>query len=248
MPTPYKQRYNGISIHFFPHTSSTNDLAREDRFSHNDLIIADIQTEGRGQRGNVWKSEPAENLTFSLVTQPSFIPAGSQFTLSQAISLAVADTLSDYGIRASVKWPNDIYTGDKKVAGILIENDIMGSHISRSVAGIGLNVNQNTFDSSLPNPVSMRQAAGKHLDRADVLERFCHAFSIRYGQLESGNTGIIEQDYLDALYLRDIPHLFTLADSTRLEGTIRGIGGGGELMIETTEGEIRSFLFKEVSF
>lgn len=235
-------------IHYIPETTSTNDVAREARFTHGDIVIADRQNKGRGQRGNSWESLPGANLTFSIVLEPHFLAAGRQFLLSKAVSLAVVDTLGLFGIEASVKWPNDIYIGDKKVAGILIENEIMASCLSRSVVGIGLNVNQPGFSPELPNPVSMLGAAGGEFDRAEVLETFCTAFARHYGQLENGEPGKLDEDYYTRLYLADTPHLFRLPEGRALEGTIRRIGPGGELIVETEGGALRSFLFKEIVF
>ena len=128
---------------------------------HGHALMALEQTAGRGQRGNSWEAEPGRNITLSLMLRPEGLPAVRQFEVSEAVALGVADTLDRLGIRdVSVKWPNDIYVGDRKICGILIENTLSGALIERSVAGIGLNVNQTEFRSDAPNPVSVRQITG----------------------------------------------------------------------------------------
>ena len=145
-------------------TDSTNEEAgrRISDLDNLSVLSAVRQTEGRGQRGNSWSSNDGENLTFSIVLKygngEGFIPeirAADQFAISEAAALAVVDLLASYDIEAKIKWPNDIYVGNRKICGILIENAIRGSYIANSIIGIGLNVNQQTFDPSLPNPTSM---------------------------------------------------------------------------------------------
>lgn len=139
---------------------STNS-ALDPAAPHGTALMARCQSAGRGQRGNSWESEPGKNITLSLMLRPEGLPAARQFELSEAVSLGVADLLDNLGIDdVCVKWPNDIYVADRKIAGILIENTVSGPLIARAVAGIGLNVNQAEFRSDAPNPVSLRQLTG----------------------------------------------------------------------------------------
>ena len=119
-------RQAGVTIDILEQTDSTNNRAAESRYGAGDVVIAERQEAGRGQRGNSWSSTPGENLTFSVVLRPDFLPAERQFRISKAVALAVADTIAEAGLRPAIKWPNDIYIGDRKVTGILIENDLMG--------------------------------------------------------------------------------------------------------------------------
>ena len=128
---------------------STNDEARDPRLAHGDVVWADEQTAGRGQRGHAWSSTPGENLTFSVVLRPTFLPVGEQFLLSEAVALALCDTFEAFGIAARIKWTNDIYVGNHKLSGMLFEHSFSGPTLSRSVVGIGINVNQMAFDLSL---------------------------------------------------------------------------------------------------
>ena len=118
-------------------------------------VTAEFQTAGKGQRGNTWEAEEGKNLLFSFVLYPSFLEARRQFILSQIVSLAIKEELSRWSDEITIKWPNDIYWKDKKICGILIENDLSGHHIRRSIAGIGININQEVFNSDAPNPVSL---------------------------------------------------------------------------------------------
>ncbi len=132
------------------------------------MVIADSQTAGRGQRGNSWESEQGKNLTFTLLYKPQGIAPREQFAISEAAALAVADFLVESGMEAKVKWPNDIYAGDRKISGILIEHALMGQTIQHTRIGIGLNVNQREFRSDAPNPVSMVQLLGSESDISRV--------------------------------------------------------------------------------
>lgn len=162
----HKTRY-----HFLEETTSTNDEARNPRYEHGDAICAERQTAGRGQRGHTWSSEEGRNLMFSLVWEPRFLPVSEQFLLSEAVALALTDLFGGYGIDARIKWTNDIYAGDRKLVGILIEHNLTGDRLSRTIVGIGVNVNQTRFDPSLPNPSSMRLETGCEYDRQEVLHR-----------------------------------------------------------------------------
>lgn len=154
---------------------STNNEAKRRiaRLADMSVIAAYEQTAGRGQRENIWLSEPGKNLTASIVlkhdgTILSRVSADNQFIISEMISKAVVGLLADYGVVARIKWPNDIYVGDKKICGILIEHTLRGSSIINSIIGVGLNVNQTEFDESLPNPTSL--AAESNLENFDLNE------------------------------------------------------------------------------
>ncbi len=133
------------------------------------IVYCDIQRSGRGQRGNSWESEPFKNLTFSLLLRPEHIPANRQFLLSEIVSLATVDVLNRYATGFSIKWPNDIYWHDKKIAGILIENVLSGSTFSRAIIGMGLNINQKNFLQRCPQPSFIISNNRSHLqDRKNI--------------------------------------------------------------------------------
>ena len=144
-----------VSLVYLKETESTNkylnDLCNKQCVGELTTVTTDFQTSGRGQRGNSWESERGQNLMFSFVLYPAFLKARKQFLLSQIISLAIKEELDTHVSDVSIKWPNDIYWKDKKICGMLIENDLTGTHISRSIAGIGININQEAFTSPAPN-------------------------------------------------------------------------------------------------
>lgn len=158
-------------------TTSTNDDARDEKYREGDVVWADFQTAGRGQRGHEWHSRSGENLTFSVVLEPNFLPIAEQFSVSEVVALSLVDMLADYGVEARIKWTNDIYVGDRKLVGILIEHSLSSATLRRTIVGVGINVNQTEFDSSIPNPVSMAQLLGKQLDAEEVLRIFFNPFA-----------------------------------------------------------------------
>lgn len=240
----------GIPMDWVPETTSTNDLARSGRYGDGSLVVAERQSAGRGQRGNSWSSTQGLNLTFSVVLCPERLLARDQFYLSKTAALAVADTLAQLGLCPAVKWPNDIYIGDRKTAGILIENDLAGDHVARSVVGIGLNVNQTEFDPALPNPTSLALACGGLLEREKVLRLFYRCLSERYGQMVPGaGFAALDNDYLRRLYRFGQEHRF--ADGRtgeRFSGTICGVLPAGDLEVRHSDGLVRRYLFKEIEY
>lgn len=235
-------------IYRFETLASSNDEAARPCYAEGDVILAENQTAGRGQRGHTWESRQGVNLTFSLVLEPVFLPPCEQFLISESVALGVCDMLQSYGIEAQIKWTNDIYMGDKKLAGILIEHKLQGSALSRTVVGIGLNVNQLQFSSALPNPISMAQVMGHELDREQVLQRLTASLMARYAQLHDGQMDTLQGDYHSRLYRLGEEHWYALPDGERFRGTIRGVEPSGALCIETEAGDWRKFLFKEVEF
>lgn len=161
-------------------STSTAMIADAATLDHGDVYVTRCQTAGRGQRGNSWEAAPGMNLTFSLLLRPRTIVPAEAFAISMVTSLSIADSIGLItGREIRIKWPNDIYAGDRKICGILIEN-AFGSHIDRSVVGVGINVNQDRFESDAPNPVSMRQLVGCDFDTeailADVIGRILADF------------------------------------------------------------------------
>lgn len=165
------------------------------------LVTAALQTHGRGMGGNVWQSEAGKNLMFSLLRTPTFLPARSFFLLNKFVALAVRDVLAEMLPQAEIriKWPNDIYAGDRKICGMLIDNSIQSDRFLSSVIGIGLNVNQVEFSADLPNPVSMKLISGNDFDPERLLDRLCLSLEARYEQLKNQKRQL-DQDYLSCLY------------------------------------------------
>lgn len=229
-------------------TTSTNDEARDRRYRHGDVVWAEEQSAGRGQRGHVWSGAPGKALTFSTVLEPRFLPVVEQFLLSEAVALALSDAVADFGLATRIKWTNDLYAGDHKLAGVLIEHDLTGTMLARTVVGVGLNVNQTVFDPVLPNPVSMAQLAGRRFDRAEVLERFLVRLEERYGLLASGGSELLQRDYRDRLYRLGERHLYRLADGRLCEAVLEGVRPSGALVLRLADGSRGEYLFREVEF
>lgn len=235
-------------IYRFPILPSTNDEAVKPCYGEGDIVVAERQTAGRGQRGHRWESAEQQNLTFTLVLEPTFLEPARQFLLSEAVALGVRDMLSEYGITARIKWTNDIYVGDRKIAGILIEHKLQGAAIARTIAGIGLNVNQMAFSADLPNPISMRQARHFEFDREEVLACLASHLMARYEQLRGGDVESLQEDYHENLFRLGALNWFALPDGRRFRGTIRGVEPSGALRVEDEKREERSYLFKEIEF
>lgn len=237
-----------MKIYHFDTVSSTNDLAREEQFVHGDLLWAERQTAGRGQRGHTWLSEEEVNLTFSLVVEPRFLPAKEQFLLSAATAVALCDCLTRYGIEARIKWTNDIYVEDRKLVGILIEHFYAGANLRKTLIGIGINVNQTEFDPSLPNPTSMLLEGEKRYDREEVLRTFYDCFMARYAQVEQGDGEAVLGEYHRLIYRLGREHRFRLPEGEELTATIEGIESDGALRLRHEDGKSHSYHFKEIEF
>lgn len=254
--------------------TSTNDVAMAEDYAEGTIVTARRQTAGRGQRGNRWENGrvAGENLLFSLVLEPRRVRGEQQFLISMMAALAASDavricTEREGGGDCTVKWPNDLYIGDRKVGGILIEHSLQGEFLTRSVVGIGINIGQREFDPELPNPTSLALelggAMGRKLDPVPspeaVLAAFCEAFERRYGQSEEQ----LHRDYTmrlwrgDGFYpyreLRGDTHgglsdgLLNSPSERFFEATIREVNPHtGELTLLDTCGQPRRYWFKEV--
>lgn len=232
-------------------TNSTNNylqsLCSKQKVEELTVVVADFQTSGRGQRGNSWESDSGKNLLFSIVIFPEFLEARRQFLISQIISLAIKEELDTYTTDISIKWPNDIYWKEKKICGILIENDLMGRNISQSIAGIGININQETFHSFAPNPVSLRQITGKEFDLFEILKNIVLRIQSYYSLLKKGNTESIVCQYEMSLFRKEGMHRFKDANGEFLARIIY-VEPEGRLILEDEILNKRGYMFKEVEY
>ncbi len=193
-----------IDINWTGSVDSTNNEAKRriDSLADLSVISAVEQTAGRGQRGNIWLSDPGKNLTFSIAVKYGgklFADASpeNEFVINGIISLSVVELLTVHGIDARIKLPNDIYVNDKKICGILIEHSVLGSSLVHSIIGVGLNVNQLDFDESLANPTSMLlEVAGDEIHLPSLLEELLDIF-LKYA--ERYNTDEIQSLYQSKL-------------------------------------------------
>lgn len=244
--------YERIRRIHLPETESTNLYAKSvnsDAFVT--LISTDHQIAGRGQRGNSWESEAGKNLLFSLIIKPESIPASQQFALCELISVAICDVLSRYTTDIRIKWPNDIYYRDRKLCGILIEHDLEGSLLSRSIIGIGLNVNQKEFMSDAPNPISLLQIFGYEIEcealLGEVVEHFVELYSQYTYSYTTLNRTILHERYISLLYRKGIEATYRDAQGL-FTATLRTVALDGCLILDNLQGQQRSYLFKEVAY
>ena len=241
----------GSSVERLTEIDSTNNYAAKqlltNRLPEGAVFVTDCQTVGRGQVNNYWESEPGQNLTFSFVCYPEYLRIDRQFEISKAVSLGVKNFLSRYVAGVSIKWPNDIYIGDKKVAGILIENAIRNGKLSNCIVGIGLNINQLAFVSDAPNPISLRQATGVCYDLQEMLALLLAEIDQWYQLLKHGNQMAIDEAYTDSLY-RLSQRANYKDEQGPFTGRISGVDAIGRLCIETESGKSMIFHFKEVAF
>lgn len=232
-------------------TLSTNELlksiADREALPEGYTVVAVAQTAGRGQIGASWESQPGQNLTFSLLLRPDFLKAEKMFMISKVVSLAITDYLESTGGIFKIKWPNDIYHFDSKICGTLIENQLMGNQIVYSIVGIGLNVNQETFISDAPNPVSMFNIFDKKFDLTAELPKLLHQIDLWYQMLADGWEDKINETYLKRLYRKGETYDFVTPTGERFSGEIENVESNGLLTIDS-DGQKRKFWFKEVSF
>lgn len=257
-----------------PRVDSTNNFVHDmlsfgDQLEGITVVVAEEQTAGRGQTGNHWESEPGQNLTFSLLCHPAFVPPAEQFILSQCMALAVWQAVSEvlnslmahktygayeshkayksYNPQVTIKWPNDIYVDDRKICGTLIECDLQGKSISNCIIGTGLNVNQTVFRSDAPNPVSLKQLTGQSHDCEAILNQIVTSFQHWYELVQNGQADDIRREYMQHLYRREGFHRYAdvrgefLAEIVDIEPT-------GHLILRFENGNTCRYEFKEVKF
>ncbi len=235
-----------MEIIHLPICHSTNDYLASTNYPSGTVVWTTHQTHGRGQRGNIWESEPDKNLMFSYLWKVDHFPSKNQFFLNIAASLAIRDTLVSIApdIDCKVKWPNDVLVGHKKICGILVETVLAGEKIEQAIIGIGLNVNQ-IFESE--KRISLAEAQGRPYQIDKVLMEVVEKLEFRLQMLKHGELSKLKSDYYAALYLYQEEALYDCADTGKFRGTIVGITEEGRLAI--SDGlKIRKFASKELSF
>lgn len=247
-----EQLSNGRQIIRLEETESTNsylrDLLKSQHLEEGSVVVTDFQTAGRGQVGNSWYSDKGDNLLFSLLIYPTGIPANEQFIISRMVSLAIKNTLDQFADDIRIKWPNDIYWKEKKIAGILIENSLQGKIIENSIIGIGLNLNQQIFPVELPNPVSLRQITATEQDKNYILDLLLKEFFLLYRSLQQGEKQVIEDEYMLDLYRANGYYWYEDANG-RFQAEIDNVLPSGHLVLRTLDtNEERIYAFKEVQF
>lgn len=243
-----------IRWHHFDTLDSTNTVAlrgiSSGKFTRGDVIWADEQTRGKGNGNNHWESEPGKNLTFSLVLTPHFIQPQHQFRITQAISVTLYQTLKALlpKEKCSIKWPNDLYVNNKKMGGILIQNMIKGNSIQATVAGIGLNINQEIFRSDAPNPVSLIHFTKTDIPLFPLLKDIVAHIMQQMKQLEHNpEWATLNKKYLNALFQKDCWAQYA-DDKGVFEGKITEVDAYGRLQLLDRSNQLRTYAFKEIRF
>lgn len=252
-----KKRYH------LPEVQSTNTylldlLAQGTTLPDTTVIYTLRQTAGRGQMGNSWESEMDKNILFSMLLCPTFLPIREQFLLSQICSLGIVEALDELirtqhlqdEVKLSIKWPNDIYAGDGKLCGILIENRLMGGTLQHSVLGVGINVNQEKWIGNAPNPVSLKML-GIQTDPLTVLDLVTKHIVELYNAFRDNKemANVIRERYMQRLYRKDGYYAYyDPAKDEHFDAEIAGVDAQGPLMLRLPSGEVRSYWFMEVKF
>lgn len=222
------------------------DIARTEEFT---IAWTSNQYAGRGQVGNTWFSEPGKNLCLSIVFYPEFLNPAHQFMLTKALSLATVKFLrqyiKDYSVK--IKWPNDIYAGEQKIVGMLIENKIIGSTFKKAVGGIGININQTEFNSLAGNPTSIKLHTGVTYELEPLIEELREFIKQYYQLLTDNKDNELNEEYLENLLFFNELRTYEY-QGTQIQGTITGVDEYGFLEIETNKREIIKCDLKEIRY
>lgn len=240
----------GKDVHFLSDCHSTNDIAfqlvREGKAKEGSIVICENQTQGKGQRGNIWKVEPGKNLTFSLVLCPNFMDVSEQFFLNMAVSNGIRQVLSEYLPFIQIKWPNDfIVPGEGKIGGMLIENSYSGKGWEFAVVGVGLNINQLNFD--ILGPSSLRKITGSEFNLEEIFRLLITQIEQSYIALKKRKWAELKTEYLNHLFLFQEKAVFNHKNDS-FSGKIVNVRPNGQLEMELENGENQYFDFKEIQF
>ena len=235
-------------IHLDSVDSTSNyiaNLMKRNEVENGTVILADDQFDGRGQRGAEWSVDPGENLTFSFLLKNVNLSVSNQFFLTELVSLSLVDLLQKNGLKAEVKWPNDIYLNGKKIAGVLIENQLSHATIKSSIVGIGLNVNQESFMGF--SATSIKIATGQFRTIKDVLFSFIESFNRISEKFPSSHFNLIHEKYLSNLYLLNKVSSFSDKEG-EFTGEIINVLESGQLVLRKENGNEIEYNLKEIEF
>lgn len=240
------------------HTFLKNIKDHNGDWDDNKVLFALNQTAGRGQRGNSWEAAPGKNISCSMVLS-SGLKGKEQFLISESVALAVVDTIKrllGYNMRKKVKikWPNDIYVGDRKICGILIDHSLMGQRIAYSIISTGININQEIFLSDAPNPVSIRNILGQEVSLKDSMDLLVEYLQIRLAPLRSELTQdqklALHEEFKNTLYRND-GNYYRFIDNLmheEIQARLYNIATDGQLTLELHDATLRTYLFKEITW
>ena len=234
-------------------TDSTNtylmQLSKQTVVDNWTVVTAEFQTLGKGQMHNKWESEYGKNLITSALVLFEGLDVENQFYLNCAVSLGVLNALQDYNLpKLTVKWPNDIMAGNKKLGGILIENSLKKKKIFQAVLGIGLNINQKTFSGHLLKAISMQQILKKEVDREVVLRKIITSVKEEIKKVKSNNFALLHKNYEEALFKKDKVLMFENADKKQFLAKVIGITIQGKLKLLDENKMVSEYNLKEIKF
>lgn len=243
-----KTLFIGKNIIYLPACHSTNEVAEEllrsGKTPEGTVIYAEHQTQGKGQAGNVWVSEPGKNITLSIILKPHFLQVTQQFYLNIIASLTILDLMSGFMTKPlAVKWPNDILCENEKICGILVKNHVRNKKMENTILGIGLNVNQTNFE--VEKATSMKSVEGHTFDRKKLTIYLLQVFEKRYLQLKTGKLNQLKEEYLNTMYWLGENHTFH--DGNEFSGKIIGIDKAGRLIVQKEDG-IKHYDFKQIRY
>ncbi|MBR4787065.1 MAG: biotin--[Bacteroidales bacterium] len=242
-------------IQFIANTSSTNkllsDMMKSERASGSELahlfaLCTDYQSAGRGMGTNTWFSERGKNLLASIFFRTT-LPAARQFLFNEYFALCTQESLTQYLPDVQIKWPNDIYVNGKKIAGILIEHTVVGDRLNGTIAGIGLNVNQEHFPDDIPHPTSLLLETGKALEVRSVMETLHQTLSDHWEKLSEANATKLHDQYMEHLYQKGIFSLYRIGGK-EITAMIEDVDTFGRLQLRDRDGRLYTCGFKEVEF
>lgn len=237
-------------IHFKRVDSTSNYIAtllKESKVVNGMVILADEQTEGRGQRGAKWQSTPGQNILCSFYIQHNELSINHQQNITHFVSLAILNCLKHFGLKAKIKWPNDIVIDNKKIAGILIENQFQGRIIKSSIIGIGLNVLQEDFD--FINTTSILKELKNEILLRTVFNQLVYSLNEQLIQLQQQSFSVLEINYTNNLWLLNVPSEYETENGEKFIGIIKGTDSLGKLMIyREDKSRLESFGLKEIKF
>jgi len=242
-----------VAIHLSS-VDSTNQFAHNLMSKTNPIegtaIIADEQYAGRGQFGSSWIAASGENITMSVILCPKSLLVKQQFVLNAAMSLGVYDFINEVlekPVGLAIKWPNDIYIGEKKIAGMLIENILKGSYLDKTIVGMGINVNQGVFDPTLANPTSMFLYSKKKYEINKILFQLYAALERQYLRIQAGKTKEIISDYTNRLFQIEMLAKYKITTNQEVvEGVIVGVDELGRLLLKIN-GTLSAFDLKQIA-
>ena len=244
-----KPLFFGKKVYFLPQCHSTNDellsLARQSNEPEGTVLYTNDQTRGKGQRGNIWLAEPGKNILMSILLRPKQISPSDQYYLNLIAGLALVDSLKEYNVQQlSLKWPNDIYIGEKKAGGVLIENNLRSNRLEYAVLGIGLNVNQQAF--SLKKATSLFLEINREINCDNLIDSILFYIENWYLKLKAGDLQNILSSYQSLLFWRGELHRYK-SEEGEFDGEIVGINNSGDLAVNCS-GELKTFKIKEIEF